>query len=90
MNEEYLRNIAAHFHALLVMQGAHDLFGKSLFQLTPDQDQECQNRAYLWNGALLLRWDVARGDSETCDLRTAPKDSVNGFPVTGPLLLFGI
>ena len=46
MTEEYLRTIAAHFHALLVMQLAHDLFGKSLFQLTPEQDKECQDRAY--------------------------------------------
>src|SRR6516225_1726033 len=45
MTEEYLRTIAAHFRALLVMQIAHELFGKSLFELTPDQDKECHNCA---------------------------------------------
>jgi hypothetical protein len=46
MNEEYLRVLAAHFHATLVMQIAHEKFGKSLFELSPDQDIECQNAAY--------------------------------------------
>jgi hypothetical protein len=46
MNEEYLRVLAAHFYAMLVMQIAHDKFGKSLFELTSEQDTECQNRAY--------------------------------------------
>jgi hypothetical protein len=46
MPEEYLRTIAAHFHALLIMQIAHDKFGKSLFELSLDQDKECQSRAF--------------------------------------------
>jgi hypothetical protein len=46
MSEEYLRTIAAHFYALLVMQIAHEKFGKSLFELSPDQDKACQDQAY--------------------------------------------
>jgi hypothetical protein len=46
MSEEYLRTIAAHFYAVLVMQIAREKFGKSLFVLSPDQERECQNQAY--------------------------------------------
>ena len=46
MDEEYLRTIAAHFYASLVMQIARERFGKSLFELSADQDKECQDRAY--------------------------------------------
>ncbi len=46
MTDEYLRTIAAHFHALLVMQIAREKFGKSLFDLSPDQDKQCQDQAY--------------------------------------------
>lgn len=45
MTEEYLRVLAAHFHAMLVMQIAHEPFERNLFELT-QQDMERQNRAY--------------------------------------------
>jgi hypothetical protein len=46
MTEEYLRTIAAHFHALLVMQIAREKFGQSLYDLPPERAKECENRAY--------------------------------------------